>query len=53
MKKCQSCSGNKTVLGMGNMREDCKPCKGKGFIEEVEPVKEKTKEKAKNDSNGK
>lgn len=60
MKKCQSCNGNKTVLGMGNMREDCKPCSGKGFMPEVEPIKvtaehikEKTKEKAKNERNDK
>lgn len=34
MIKCSRCNGHKTILGMGNMRENCKECEGKGFIED-------------------
>ena len=37
MEKCKNCNGNKHILGMGNMREKCKPCDGKGFIAFKEP----------------
>jgi DnaJ-class molecular chaperone len=39
MRKCQRCSGHKYVNGMGNMREKCKSCDGKGFLSEAEPLK--------------
>jgi len=35
MKKCPICNGHKYILGMGSMREKCKYCGGKGFIEPV------------------
>ncbi len=39
MKKCTRCDGQKYINGMGNMREKCKPCDGKGFVPEIEPIK--------------
>lgn len=42
MKKCRTCNGTKTIYGMGNMKEKCKPCDGKGFITDEELVKAKT-----------
>lgn len=34
MTRCKVCEGRKTVLGMGNMRETCNSCDGKGFLPE-------------------
>lgn len=47
MKRCLVCEGNKTVIGMGNMKEKCKACNGKGFLPETEKVNVKEKEKQK------
>ena len=35
-KKCQTCKGIKTIMGLGFIREKCKNCGGAGFIEEHE-----------------
>jgi DnaJ-class molecular chaperone len=43
MKVCRTCYGNKTISGMGHMKEKCKNCDGKGVVSEtvrakVDPV---------------
>ena len=45
MKTCLICQGQKFVYGMGNMREKCKNCDGKGFIKDKieEPISMTTK----------
>lgn len=46
MRKCKICQGQKTVYGMGSVREKCKECNGRGFFPDaIEPEK---KEKDKN-----
>lgn len=45
MKVCRTCNGNKTISGMGHMKEKCKNCDGKGFVSDtvrakVDPVEE-------------
>jgi len=47
MKRCRTCFGQKYINGMGNMREKCHDCKGKGFVSEEEPLKVNAKEKTK------
>lgn len=42
MKRCRICVGQKYVYGMGNMREKCKPCDGKGFMPEIKKEEAKT-----------
>lgn len=32
MTKCKICEGHKYIYGMGNVREKCQDCEGKGFI---------------------
>lgn len=50
MRKCKICQGQKTVYGMGNVREKCKECNGRGFLPDaVEPAKETKKMKEKID----
>jgi len=36
MKDCSTCRGNKTINGMGGMKEKCKACSGTGK-EKIEP----------------
>lgn len=38
MKKCSVCHGQKHINGMGNMREKCKACEGKGFLADAKPI---------------
>jgi len=44
MSRCTACLGQKQVYGMGNMREKCKSCNGKGFLKDSETSKPKPKE---------
>lgn len=39
MKVCRTCNGNKTISGMGHMKEKCSNCDGKGFVSDVVPKK--------------
>lgn len=38
MQKCRTCNGQKFVYGMGNIKDKCKECDAKGFIDEVKIV---------------
>lgn len=44
MAVCNKCNGNKTILGMGSMKEKCPACKGVGSITET-PKKAKPESK--------
>ena len=43
MIKCEKCKGDKFVMGMGNMREKCTSCGGKGFVSDDKVGVKKTK----------
>jgi RecJ-like exonuclease len=48
--KCKGCKGQKRYMGMGCIEEDCKVCKGVGWVDKPkEPEKKKRTRKKKDE----
>jgi hypothetical protein len=43
--RCSTCKGQKTVLGLGNIRKTCAVCKGVGYVKPVDNVQERLNDK--------